>query len=310
MMSPRQPTASPSAAAPLLTVDHVSIAVPRIADTLAFFRRCFPVEMRAETQPGYSQDFNWCDFHVGHFKFELIEPAVPGEGFVSRFLSRRGPGLHHWSLETTRLAPVLERLEADGARIVDRFEGADGSKTAFVSPRSAYGVLIQFWQVPALDAPERPPAATHRLRSGERVRMRVDHISIAVRDIDSALRFFQRHLPFQLRRAAHPGWDGSFLIANFFVNGYKVELIQNAPGRPGGFVDRFIERRGEGLHHISLDVDRLDPYLAELEADGVRIVDRETLGNGHKTAFISPRSAHGVLFQFWESPEDWPTSQA
>jgi hypothetical protein len=57
-----------------------------------------------------------------------------------------------------------------------------------------------------------------------------------------------------------------------------------------------------GFHHLSIDVDQLDPLMAQLEADGVRIVDKADIGGGWKTAFISPRSAHGVLIQFWQDP--------
>jgi methylmalonyl-CoA epimerase len=284
-----------------LKVDHLSIAVPRIDGAMEFFQRHFPFEMGWKRTLGYSGDFTWCDFYIGCFKLELIEPAGEG-GFLRTFLDKRGPGLHHWSMETLQLDPLLERMQADGIRIVDRFATSHGDRTAFVSPRSAFGILIQFWQVPALARNERPEVAAYRLQSGDSVRMRVDHVSIAVRDIDAALDFFRRYLPFRLRRPSHPGWDGTFLVASFYLGGYKVELIQNAPGRDG-FVKRFIERRGEGFHHVSVDVERLDPYVDQLEAVGVRVVDRQDVGKGYKTAFISPRSAHGVLIQLWELPE-------
>jgi methylmalonyl-CoA/ethylmalonyl-CoA epimerase len=132
--------------------------------------------------------------------------------------------------------------------------------------------------------------------------MRVDHVSIAVRDIEATLRFFERYFPFRERRRPHPGWDGTFLVSSFYVNDYKVELIQGVPGR-ASFVERFIARRGEGLHHIAIDVDDLDAYAAQLEADGVRIVDRAALRNGIETAFISPRSAFGTLIQLWQPRE-------
>ncbi|OFV86986.1 MAG: hypothetical protein A3J75_05735, partial [Acidobacteria bacterium RBG_16_68_9] len=284
-----------------IRVDHVSIAVPRIDEALAFFQRHFPIEMGVEPCPGYTPDFTWCDFYIGQFKIELIEPAGE-DSFVASFLYKRGSGMHHWSLGTSRLGPLIERMEADGVRIVDRYETGHGDMTAFVSPRSAFGVLIQFWQPNHEHVAERPAVVTHALRDGGVVRMRADHVSIAVRDIEAALGFFERYFPFRLRRGPHPGWDGTFVIASFYVNGYKVELIQNGPGE-SSFVERFIARRGEGLHHLSIDVDRLDPYVDELEADGVRVVDRRELRGGQKTAFISPRSAHGVLIQLWQSPE-------
>jgi len=291
-----------STAAPRLVVDHVSIAVRDIDDALAFFQRHFPIVMGMSKQPGYTPDFRWCDFYIGRFKLELIESAAPGS-FVERFLAKRGPGFHHWSLYTDELAPLITRMEADGLRVVDKFDAGGGEVTAFLSPRSAYGVLVQFWQVGAAAMPaERSDVTAFPLRDGRQVRLRVDHVSIAVRDIEATLRFFETYFPFRQRRPPHPGWDGTFLVASFYVNDYKVELIQGVPGR-ASFVERFIERRGEGLHHIALDVDDLDAYAAQLDADGVRVVDRVALRNGIKTAFISPRSAFGTLIQLWQPPE-------
>ncbi len=286
---------------PTLVVDHVAMAVPDIDRALAFFRRHFPLVMGVEKRAGYIPEFNWCDVYLGRFKLEFIESTQPGS-FVDRFLRRRGPGLHHWSLYTDRLVPLIARMRANGLRIVDEFDAGGGNVTAFLSPRSAYGVLIQFWQVGDTTPPERPDAVAFTLRSGEMVRMRVDHVSIAVRDIDATLRFFETYVPFRLRRPPHPGWDGTFLVASFYVNDYKVELIQACPGRES-FVERFIERHGEGFHHISIDIDRLAPYVADLEADGVRVVDRQTLRGGIETAFISPRSAFGTLIQLWQPAE-------
>ena len=290
-------TSTPSA----MRVDHVSVAVHDIETALAFFRRCLPVEMRAEKRPGYTADFNWCDFYVGAFKLELIEATRP-DSFVRRFIDKRGQGLHHLSLETTNLEPLIARLERDGVRIVDRFDGGDGDLTAFISPRSAHGVLVQFWQVPQVTPPERPATASFRLRSGETLTIQVDHVSLAVRDIDVTLAFFRRYFPIEVLHGKHPGYDGSFVLCSFRLNGYKIELIEQAPGQVPGFVGRFLDRRGEGFHHLSINVDRLDPLLAQLESDGVRIVDRADMGSGWETAFISPRSAHGVLIQFWQDP--------
>jgi methylmalonyl-CoA epimerase len=281
-----------------LEVDHVSIAVPEIDAALAFFRRHFPLRMGVAKRQGYVDEFNWCDFHLGGFKLELIESARP-DSFVERFLARRGPGFHHWSLYTDRLVPLLARLEADGLRIVDRFDAGDGDVTAFISPRSCFGVLVQFWQASDVARPNRKDGATYRLRNGQTVQMRVDHIAIAVRDIEAALHYFAAYFPFALRRPPHPGWDGTFSVASFYVNGYKIELIQAIADR-ASFVERFIVRRGEGLHHLSIDIDQLEPYVAQLEADGVRVVDKRELRAGAKTAFISPRSAGGVLIQLWQ----------
>jgi len=284
-----------------MRVDHVSIAVNDIATALAFFRACLPVEMRVLPRQGYNDDFNWCDFYVGRFKLELIEARHP-RSFVRRFIDKRGEGMHHLSLEATPLEPLLEHLAADGVRIVDRFDSGDGDLTAFISPRSAHGVLIQFWSVNSIAEPQRPSTVPFPLRSGERVMVRVNHVSMAVRSIDRTLEFYRRYFLIRSEHPKHPGYDGTFILTTFTLNGYRIELIEQAAGHPAGFVSRFIDKRGEGFHHLSIDVDRLDPLLQQLEADGVRIVDKVDIGGGWKTAFISPRSAHGVLIQFWQDP--------
>ena len=99
------------------------------------------------------------------------------------------------------------------------------------------------------------------------------------------------------------GYEPSFRLTNFTIAGYKIELIAPNPDGTSGFLQGFLEKRGEGYHHISLDVDRLEPVVAALERAGVRLVDRGRSPQGRETVFISPRSAFGVLIQFWETPE-------
>jgi methylmalonyl-CoA/ethylmalonyl-CoA epimerase len=252
--------------------------------------------MMNERQTGHTGDYSWCDFHIGNFKLEIIASAAPGS-FVERFIAKRGEGLHHLSIEAPEFDRTIDALERGGARIVDRFEAGD-AKTAFISPRSALGTLIQFWNHFEPE-PDHAPVAVHRY-DGVPVRVRVNHVAIAVRDMEDGLAFFRRFFPVTPGRAPRVGYDPSFRLSNFFVGDYKIELISPNPAASPGFLDRFLAKRGEGLHHVSIDVDRLEPVLAALERDGVRITDRGRSPQGRQTAFISPRSAFGVLIQFWE----------
>lgn len=282
-----------------LHVDHFSIAVRSINESLDFFSRYLPVEMNWKPTDGYNDEFRWCDFYVGHVKFELIESARPGS-FVERFLERRGEGIHHFSIEVDDLEAMVGPMERDGLRIVDRFDAGDGEKTAFISPRSAFGMLVQFWQVKHdLDAikPRNPIAA---MPFGD-VRMRFDHLSAAVRDLDTSMAFWERYFPVTEHRERHIGYAGDFALQQFHLNGYKMELVADHSG--SSFVSKFLQKRGEGFHHVSIDVDELAPVVERLRRDGIRVVDEADLGNGYKTAFVSPRSAHGVLIQFWQIPD-------
>jgi catechol 2,3-dioxygenase-like lactoylglutathione lyase family enzyme len=91
------------------------------------------------------------------------------------------------------------------------------------------------------------------------------------------------------------------MIANMQVAGFKLEFIQS-PSHPvtNDFVARFIERHGEGLHHISIDLKDFDATLDRLKRDGVRVVDEKRNWRGERQFFISPRDAFGVLVQVWD----------
>jgi methylmalonyl-CoA/ethylmalonyl-CoA epimerase len=282
-------------------VDHVAIAVESIDRALEFFLRHFPARLNQPKKPGYGEppEFFWTDFTIGHFKIELIESASPGS-FVERFLARRGEGFHHLSLKIDGLDDQLRRLEADGCRIVDRFDEGDGYKTAFIHPRSAYGTLIQFWQEPDESELRAPSWGGIVARDG--VRWRVDHLSIALERLEPAVAFFERHFEGRVEEAPHLGYDQSFRRLTMRLGDYRLELMESA--RPEGFLPRFLARRGQGLHHLSIDVEDLETVLAPFDRSGLRIVDRFDLAPGWKTAFLHPRSAFGVLIQFWQTPLD------
>jgi methylmalonyl-CoA epimerase len=258
--------------------------------------------MRVEPCAGYDGQFIWTDFLVGDFKLELIESAAPGS-FVERFLGRRGEGFHHLSIEVeeNRLGSYTAELEARGLRIVDRGDYGNGDETAFISPRTAPGILVQFWQVPGFRGERSADVPNDPVVERDGVRYRVDHLALAVRSIDTTLAWFRRSFPVEVTRPRCRGWDGTHDLLTFHLAGYKMELLE--PVEERGFVARFLARRGEGFHHLAVDVDRFDRVEAQLAASGVALVDAADLGNGRRTAFVHPRDAHGVLLQFWQEPE-------
>jgi methylmalonyl-CoA/ethylmalonyl-CoA epimerase len=99
---------------------------------------------------------------LGDYRVELMEPART-EGFLPRFLARRGPGMHHLSIDVEDLDAALAPFERAGVRVVDRLDFARDRKTAFLHPNSLFGVLIQFWQEP-VDEWSRPIAPLARPR--------------------------------------------------------------------------------------------------------------------------------------------------
>ena len=229
----------------------------------------------------------------------MIESAGRGS-FVERFLAKHGEGFHHLSCEVDDLDPLAERLESAGHRIVDRFDAGDGRKTAFVHPKSAFGTLIQFWQTPEMAHGPIAPS-WGRLVEKNGTPWLVDHLSLALRDVAPAIAFFEQHFAGKIEQEIHTGYDGSFRLLQMRIGDYRLELMESA--RDDGFLTRYLAKRGEGMHHLSIDVLDLDAATLPFERAGARIVDRFDFAPDLRTAFIHPKSAFGVLIQFWQVPE-------
>jgi methylmalonyl-CoA/ethylmalonyl-CoA epimerase len=88
-------------------------------------------------------------FRVGESAVELMEPTRP-DSPVGKFLARRGEGLHHVAFEVEDLEAAMARLKSSGARLVDEEPkvGLGGTRTAFVHPKGAFGVLTELVELP------------------------------------------------------------------------------------------------------------------------------------------------------------------
>jgi len=150
--------------------------------------------------------------------------------------------------------------------------------------------------------PSRPEAASARGSnapdSGAAAELRplgtVDHVAIAVRprSKDAAIRFLTAVL------GAKPGFardQREFSFQHFHLGAAKFELLW--PTTESSFLTRFLEKRGEGLHHVTMIVDDVRDCCARLEDEGLDVVDKDFSEPHWMQAFISPRSAFGVLFQ-------------
>ena len=128
----------------------------------------------------------------------------------------------------------------------------------------------------------------------------LDHVGIAVNDLDAALRFYRDALGLDVE--APEDVPSQQVRARFVPLGQSsLELLLATA--PGSEIARFIQKRGPGLHHITLRVDDIRAALAELKARGVRLVDNEPRpgAEGALVAFIHPSSAQGVLIELKQS---------
>ena len=129
---------------------------------------------------------------------------------------------------------------------------------------------------------------------------RVHHVAVVVRDLEGALGFYRDRLGLPVELVLPIESDG-VTIAFLPVGESKIELVMPTDASTG--VARFLESRGEGFHHVCLEVADVDAELARLADEGIELIDRAARkGAEGPVAFIHPRSCHGVLVELIEAP--------
>lgn len=132
---------------------------------------------------------------------------------------------------------------------------------------------------------------------------RIDHVGIAVSDLDAAVEHYRRTLglePVHRERVEDQGVDEVL----FAVGDSFIQLL-GALG-PETPVGQYLERRGPGVHHIGFRVDRVADALRHLRAEGVRLIDEEPRpgSRGTTIAFVHPEGMGGVLIELVQEAED------
>ena len=126
-------------------------------------------------------------------------------------------------------------------------------------------------------------------------KLRIDHLGIAVRSIEQALRFYQEQLGLAVARGK-PWRRKKCTVAMLPLEGSRIELLE--PTEPDSPVGKFLEKRGEGLHHVALKVPDLNAAVERLRASGARLLNEPRAGaGGHLYVFVHPASTGGVLLE-------------
>jgi len=127
----------------------------------------------------------------------------------------------------------------------------------------------------------------------------IEHIGIAVKNLDEAIAYYENVLGLKCYKIEEVK-DQKVKTAFFKIGETKIELLE--PTDSEGPVGKFIEKRGEGIHHIAFAVDSLSESLKEVEANGIRLIDRSPKKGteGLDIAFLHPKSTFGVLTEFCE----------
>ena len=131
--------------------------------------------------------------------------------------------------------------------------------------------------------------------------IKINHVAIVVQDIDAALNFWEQTFGLELDHVEDVPSQKS-KVAFLPLGESEIELVQPTTSESG--LANFLEKRGEGMHHICIEVEDIDATLAELKSKGVRLINDvpEELP-GRKMAFIHPKAANGVLVELYQLTE-------
>ncbi len=124
---------------------------------------------------------------------------------------------------------------------------------------------------------------------------RIDHVAVAVRNLDEAIKSFETLFdlkPSKIEEIPDQGVKAALIP----IGDTEIEFIQ--PIRPDTGVAKFLESKGEGIHHIAIEVDDTDAELKRLEEKGAKLIDKQgRSGLAGKIGFVHPKSVHGVLLE-------------
>ena len=127
---------------------------------------------------------------------------------------------------------------------------------------------------------------------------KINHVAIVVRDIEESLKFWESALGLELHHVEDVPSQAS-KVAFIPVGDSEIELVQ--PTTEDSGMAAYLEKRGEGMHHLCIEVDDIEAKMQELKDAGVRMInDTPQVLPGRKMAFIHPKAASGVLVELYE----------
>ncbi len=125
----------------------------------------------------------------------------------------------------------------------------------------------------------------------------ISHLGIAVKDLEEARKFYRSVFGLE---SSEPiiGGDGTIKVSMVKIGPTLIELLQ--PIGREGFMAKFLEKRGEGFHHICYEVDDINSEIASLKAAGINVLGEPKPGAEGMSVFLHPRGTHGVLVELVE----------
>jgi len=129
------------------------------------------------------------------------------------------------------------------------------------------------------------------------------HVGIAVRSIEAQRAFYEQTLGATFERIEEVA-DQGVRVAFFKIENLRLELLE--PTSSSSAISKFLDTRGEGLHHLAFAVENLEDRIAEWKAAGFQMIDDRSRAGSHamQIAFVHPKSTFGVLTELCEPTDD------
>ncbi len=133
--------------------------------------------------------------------------------------------------------------------------------------------------------------------------MKLDHIGIAVKNIEESLKFYSDALGLNLE-GIEIVKEQKVKTAFLLLGSTHIELLEAT--ETDSPIGKFIEKRGEGLHHIAIKVENIEEHISKLDEKDIKLIDKEpkTGAGNKKIAFVHPKSTSGVLLELCEDMPD------
>jgi methylmalonyl-CoA/ethylmalonyl-CoA epimerase len=129
----------------------------------------------------------------------------------------------------------------------------------------------------------------------------IEHLGIAVANLEESIKYYEEVLGFKCYSVEEVK-DQKVKTAFFKVGQTKIELLESTS--PEGPIGKFIEKKGQGIHHIAFAVENLQESLEEVKSKGIQLIDEKPRpgAEGLNIAFLHPKSTYGVLTELCEEP--------
>jgi methylmalonyl-CoA/ethylmalonyl-CoA epimerase len=131
---------------------------------------------------------------------------------------------------------------------------------------------------------------------------KISHIGIAVKSLDEVIPYYEKSLGMKCEGREEVA-SQKVKVAFFPVGDTRIELLE--PTSPDSPIAKFIEQKGEGIHHVAFQTTDVNAQLAQAKEAGVRLINETPVPGAHgmQVAFLHPKSTHGVLTEFCSEPE-------